>query len=141
MNLSKEQLQFFYDEVLGELGWCDEIEETGVDPLAYVRDEISGLRRHIKRLEKSLEMREAASSKKNIYLWFFENVMAVVEKDEEPLEFSRSIANELRRTFEKLEEAESSTDSMFACPTCKDTGRVEYPCPNCRSSKAASSRN
>ena len=26
------------------------------------------------------------------------------------------------------------------CPTCKDTGRVEYPCPNCRSSKAASSR-
>lgn len=60
MSLNKEQLQFFFDEVMGELGWCDEIEETGVDPLAYVRDEISGLRRHIKRLEKSLEMRTAA---------------------------------------------------------------------------------
>lgn len=31
-------------------------------------------------------------------------------------------------------------DLKPACPTCKDTGRVEYPCPNCRSSKAASSR-
>ncbi len=30
-------------------------------------------------------------------------------------------------------------DLKPACPTCKDTGSVEYPCPNCRSSKAASS--
>jgi len=29
-------------------------------------------------------------------------------------------------------------DVKPACPTCKDTGSVEYPCPNCRSSKTAS---
>lgn len=56
MKLNKEQLQFFFDEVLGELGWHDEIEETGIDPLAYVRDEISGLRRQIKQLQVSFEL-------------------------------------------------------------------------------------
>jgi len=30
-------------------------------------------------------------------------------------------------------------DLKPACPTCKDTGSVEYPCPNCRLSKTASS--
>lgn len=30
-------------------------------------------------------------------------------------------------------------DMKPACPTCKDTGSVLYPCPNCRTSKAASS--
>lgn len=29
-------------------------------------------------------------------------------------------------------------DLKVACPTCNDTGSVEYPCPTCRSSKAAS---
>jgi len=52
VKLNKEQLQFFFDEVLGELGWHDEIEETGIDPLAYVRDEISSLRRHLRRFSE-----------------------------------------------------------------------------------------
>lgn len=30
-------------------------------------------------------------------------------------------------------------DLKPACPICKDTGSVEYPCPNCRPSKTASS--
>lgn len=58
-----KDLQFCFDELLGELGWGDEIEETGIDPLVWARDEIKGLRRHIKRLEKSLELRDAANGK------------------------------------------------------------------------------
>lgn len=61
--LTKKDLEFCLDEILGELGWCDEIAETGVDFLDYARDEIKGLRRHIKRLEKSLELRDAANGK------------------------------------------------------------------------------
>lgn len=59
MKLNKEQLQFFFDEVLGELGWCDEIEETGVDPLAYVRDEIKSLQRHARRVNRPLVSQDA----------------------------------------------------------------------------------
>lgn len=60
MKLTKSQLQFFFDEVLEKLDWCEEIEETTVDPLDYVLDEINNMKRHIVRLEKSLEMRTAA---------------------------------------------------------------------------------
>jgi hypothetical protein len=52
MKLTKSQLQFFFDEVLGEFGWCDEIEETEVDPIDFIRDEVSILRRSIKRTEE-----------------------------------------------------------------------------------------
>lgn len=60
MNLKQEQLQFFFDEVLGELDWGDEVEATGIDPLKYVRQEINVLRQQVKRLRKSLELRDAA---------------------------------------------------------------------------------
>jgi len=59
-QLNREQLQFCFDELLGELGWGDEIAETGVDPLNGARDEIKDLHKHIKRLRKSLELRNAA---------------------------------------------------------------------------------
>jgi hypothetical protein len=45
MKLNREQLQFFFNEVLDVFGWDDEIEETGVDPLAFIRDEVGSLRR------------------------------------------------------------------------------------------------
>ena len=53
-------LQFCFDELLGELGWGDEIEQTGVDPLAWARNEIKDLHKTIKRLRGSLELRNAA---------------------------------------------------------------------------------
>ena len=59
-QLNREQLQFCFDELLGELGWGDEIAETGVDPLNWARDEIKDLHKQIKRLRKSLELRNAA---------------------------------------------------------------------------------
>ena len=59
-QLNREQLQFCFDELLGELGWGGEIEETGVDPLNWARDEIKSLHKQIKRLRGSLELRNAA---------------------------------------------------------------------------------
>lgn len=53
-------LQFCFDELLGELGWGDEIAETGVDPLNWAREEIKSLHKTIKRLRGSLELRNAA---------------------------------------------------------------------------------
>lgn len=43
MSLNKEQLQFCWDETLGCLGWDDEVEESGVDQLEWVRLEIKRL--------------------------------------------------------------------------------------------------
>lgn len=40
--MTKEQLQFFYDEIMGELGWGDEEEESGVDPLIWAKKAIRG---------------------------------------------------------------------------------------------------
>jgi hypothetical protein len=40
MKLNLEQLTFFYNETLGELGWSDEETESGKDPLEFVREEI-----------------------------------------------------------------------------------------------------
>ena len=54
-----EELDFFRWEVLGELGWCDEIEETGVDQLAYARDEIKSLQRHARRVNRPLVSQDA----------------------------------------------------------------------------------
>lgn len=53
-------LQFCFDELLGELGWGDEIAETGVDPLKWAREEIKSLHKTIKRLRGPLELRNAA---------------------------------------------------------------------------------
>ena len=50
MRLNEEQLRFFYNEILGELEWGDEQEESGIDPLAYVLDEIRKMRKEINRL-------------------------------------------------------------------------------------------
>ena len=44
-QLNREQLQFCFDELLGELGWGDEIEETGVSLKAsgwYLDKELAG---------------------------------------------------------------------------------------------------
>ena len=43
--MTKEQLQFFMNEVLGLLDWSDEEEESGIDPLEFVRAEIAKLRK------------------------------------------------------------------------------------------------
>ena len=59
-QLSQKDLQFCFDELLGELGWGDEVAETGVDPLAWARNEIKDLHKTIKRLRGSLELRNAA---------------------------------------------------------------------------------
>lgn len=53
-------LQFFYDEVLGEIGWDDELEESKVDPTSHCVDEIRDLRKQVKRLQGSLALRTAA---------------------------------------------------------------------------------
>ena len=58
-QLNREQLQFCFDELLGELGWGDEIEETGVDQLAYARDEIKSLQRHARRVNRPLVSQDA----------------------------------------------------------------------------------
>lgn len=63
-QLSQKDLQFCFDELLGELGWGDEIEQTGVDPLAWARNEIKDLHKTIKRLRGSLELRNAAEQKR-----------------------------------------------------------------------------
>ena len=52
-------LRFCFDELLGELGWGDELEETGIDPLNWAREEIKRLQRRA----KSLELRDAANGK------------------------------------------------------------------------------
>lgn len=52
-------LKFCFDELLGELGWCDEIEETGVDPLDFARDEIKSLQRHARRVNRPLVSQDA----------------------------------------------------------------------------------
>ncbi len=55
MKLTKSQLQFFFDEVLEKFGWCEEIEETTVDPLDYVLDEVNNTKRHVVNVEKKNE--------------------------------------------------------------------------------------
>lgn len=39
--MNKEQLQFFYDEIMGQLDWCDEDEASGVDPLLWAKKQIA----------------------------------------------------------------------------------------------------
>lgn len=58
-QLNREQLQFCFDEILGELGWGDEIAETGVDPLDFARDEIKSLQRHARRVNRPLVSQDA----------------------------------------------------------------------------------
>ena len=60
--MNEEQLlRFFYNEVLGLFDWCDEVEQTGIDPLDYVRRELAvmhitraSLRAHVSDLEKHI---------------------------------------------------------------------------------------
>ena len=42
--MNNEQLNFFYNEILGILDWGDEWEDQGIDPLAYCRAKINELR-------------------------------------------------------------------------------------------------
>ena len=53
----------------------------------------------------------------------------------------RKLANAANEVADKLESGltKRAPDLKPACPTCKDTGSVEYPCPNCRPSRTASS--
>lgn len=55
-----KQFEFFRDEILGELGWCDEVDASGIDPLEFARNEIKNLHGQVKRLRGSLELRDAA---------------------------------------------------------------------------------
>ena len=59
INKKVNTLKFCFDELLGELGWCDEIEETGVDPLDFARDEIKSLQRHARRVNRPLVSQDA----------------------------------------------------------------------------------
>lgn len=45
-QLNHEQLTFFYNEVMDLFNWDEEIEEEGIDPLNYVRDEYETMSRH-----------------------------------------------------------------------------------------------
>jgi len=38
--MNKEQLQFFYDEIMGMFGWDDGDEASGVDPLLWAKKQI-----------------------------------------------------------------------------------------------------
>lgn len=49
-KLNEEQLRFFYNEVLGLMEWDEEVEASGIDPLQFVRNEVDGLRRQVRRL-------------------------------------------------------------------------------------------
>lgn len=40
-----ERARFFIDEIMGELGWCDELTDSGIDPLAWARKEIQKMKR------------------------------------------------------------------------------------------------
>lgn len=57
---------------------------------------------------------------------------------EEKVEQARKLAESLVWDGE-VRPTQRAPDLKPACPTCKDTGSVEYPCPNCRPSKTASS--
>lgn len=59
-QLSHKDLEFCFDELLGELGWNDELAEIGVDPLKWARNEIKDLHKQIIRLRGSLELQSAA---------------------------------------------------------------------------------
>ena len=43
MSLNEEQLRFCWSETLGRLGWDEEIEESGIDQLEWVRLEVQRL--------------------------------------------------------------------------------------------------
>lgn len=49
-----KDLQFCFNELLGELGWGDEISESGVDPLAWARNEIKNLKIEMTKLRARL---------------------------------------------------------------------------------------
>lgn len=52
--MNKEQLQFFYDEIMGLLGWDDEVEATGIDPLLWAKAEIGTLSKQLFEARQSL---------------------------------------------------------------------------------------
>ena len=127
-----EQLDFFRWEVLGELGWCDEIEETGVDQLAYARDEIKSLQRHVRRVNRPLVSQDALylasvwdTLVESGYLTeeFINNHVGVV-----------SAATLASKTLQNLAAAEQSfaADGARRCPACKALleDRSVY-CDNC----------
>ena len=58
-----EFLQDFYSEVLGVVGWSDDLKATGVLPVTHCKDTIKNLRKENDRLRKSLELRDAANGK------------------------------------------------------------------------------
>ena len=41
--MNKEQLQFFYDEIMGMFGWDDGDEASGVDPLLWAKKQIKDM--------------------------------------------------------------------------------------------------
>jgi len=43
-SMNEEQLRFFRDEVLELFGWDDEANESGIDPLEFVRQEVKDLK-------------------------------------------------------------------------------------------------
>ena len=53
------ELQFCFDELLGELGWGDEIAETGVDPLVWARNEIKNSKIEMTKLRARLATNRA----------------------------------------------------------------------------------
>jgi len=41
--MNKEQLEFFYNEIMGMFGWDDEDTASGVDPLLWAKKQIKDM--------------------------------------------------------------------------------------------------
>ena len=53
--MNKEQLQFFYDEIMGMFGWDDGDEASGVDPLLWAKKEYAALRAELDAANKAVD--------------------------------------------------------------------------------------
>ena len=61
--MNKEQLQFFYDEIMGMFGWDDGDEASGVDPLLWAKKEIFLLRDNLRNYKAQVYMTDADNIK------------------------------------------------------------------------------
>ena len=58
--MNKEQLQFFYDEIMGMFGWDDGDEASGVDPLLWAKKQIRDKDAKLAQLRAELDAKTKA---------------------------------------------------------------------------------